>query len=218
MQRFFIWVVTLFLSILVHELGHAFAFRHFGQEAHIVLYHFGGLAIPGRDPYSDFGSYGGGFNRADRLQSKILISFAGPLAGFLLAGLVLLCVWSFGGTVWLNPRGFPFGFLKVGLPEGTADHLREFVGLMLYINIYWGLVNLLPVLPLDGGQMTQAFLLLQDPWGGMVKTLWVSTITGAGMAILGLMFGQNLFVAMMFGSLAISSYLALQQTTGGRPW
>jgi len=41
-----VWVIAVFISIVIHELGHAFAFRYYGYNAHIVLYHFGGLAIP----------------------------------------------------------------------------------------------------------------------------------------------------------------------------
>ena len=38
--------LCLLVSILIHELGHALAFRQFGIQSSIVLYHFGGLAIP----------------------------------------------------------------------------------------------------------------------------------------------------------------------------
>ncbi len=41
-----LWAFCLLVSILVHELGHALAFRQNGIESSIVLYHFGGLAIP----------------------------------------------------------------------------------------------------------------------------------------------------------------------------
>ena len=37
-----LWTACLFLSILIHELGHAIAFRQNGIEASIVLYHLGG--------------------------------------------------------------------------------------------------------------------------------------------------------------------------------
>jgi hypothetical protein len=46
LQMLGIWIGVVFVSILVHEMGHALAYRAFGQGAHIVLYHFGGLAIP----------------------------------------------------------------------------------------------------------------------------------------------------------------------------
>ena len=43
---FLLWTGCVFVSILIHELGHALAFRQFGIHSSIVLYHFGGLAIP----------------------------------------------------------------------------------------------------------------------------------------------------------------------------
>ncbi|MFM8704007.1 MAG: peptidase, partial [Planctomycetia bacterium] len=36
------WVGVVLVSLLVHEMGHALAFRRFGQSAHVILYHFGG--------------------------------------------------------------------------------------------------------------------------------------------------------------------------------
>ena len=41
-----IWIAAIFTSILVHELGHSLAFSYYGTQSRIVLYHFGGLAIP----------------------------------------------------------------------------------------------------------------------------------------------------------------------------
>ena len=40
------WVVAIFVSILIHELGHAFAMRRYGQGSHIVLHFAGGLTVP----------------------------------------------------------------------------------------------------------------------------------------------------------------------------
>ncbi len=48
------WVAMTFVSILVHELGHTFAFKRFGVDSSIELYHMGGLAIP-----AGFGSWRG---------------------------------------------------------------------------------------------------------------------------------------------------------------
>jgi stage IV sporulation protein FB len=71
-----LWVGVVFFSILVHELGHAFAQQSYGGHPRITLHGFGGLAI---------------CEDCDRSpRSQILISLAGPLAGFCLAGLVIL--------------------------------------------------------------------------------------------------------------------------------
>src|SRR5438132_1680348 len=68
-----LWVVCGFVSILVHELGHAFMGMAFGRPASIVLYTLGGFAM-------------GDYHLANRGQ-RIAIYFAGPGAGFVLYGL-----------------------------------------------------------------------------------------------------------------------------------
>jgi stage IV sporulation protein FB len=84
-------------------------------------------------------------------------------------------------------------------------------------------VNLLPIFPLDGGQIAQQLFIVQDPWGGMVRALWLSVICAAIVAVLMLFAVQSVFAALLFASLAVSNYLTLQQLSGGgggggRPW
>ena len=45
-----IWVVAMVLCILLHELGHAVVMQAYGYRPSIVLYSFGGLAIPHPGP------------------------------------------------------------------------------------------------------------------------------------------------------------------------
>ena len=51
---------------------------------------------------------------------------------------------------------------------------------MLYVNIFWGLVNLLPVYPLDGGQIARELLELASPADGVRQSLWLSVIAAVG--------------------------------------
>src|SRR5262249_5198122 len=44
------WVACVFVSIVLHEFGHVWAFRAFGNHAHVVLHTLGGLAIPDGEP------------------------------------------------------------------------------------------------------------------------------------------------------------------------
>src|SRR5262249_39113976 len=69
-----LWVGCVFVSILIHELGHVAAFRWFGVPSHVVLYPFGGLAIPTHEPP----------HRSDR----IIVALAGPAAQLVLYALV----------------------------------------------------------------------------------------------------------------------------------
>jgi Zn-dependent protease len=81
-------------------------------------------------------------------------------------------------------------------------------------------VNLLPVFPLDGGQIALQLFIVNDSWGGTVKALWLSVFVGGAFAVIGGILMRDLFVALLFASLAVSNYFTLQQMGGGgrRPW
>jgi stage IV sporulation protein FB len=98
------------------------------------------------------------------------------------------------------------------------EPLLVLVWYLLYINIFWALMNLLPVLPLDGGQIAMQVLIQGDPWSGMQRALWLSLITAGTVAVLALVMLHDQMIMLMFAMLAVSSFLTLQQTTGRRPW
>ena len=213
-----IWVGVVFVSILVHELGHAFTMRFFGQGAKIVLYMMGGIAIPESSAWQ-FGSS----RRSHGPREQILISAAGPAAGFLLAGAVVVGILSSGGSAWFGDRpvGYPMGLKNLilgGFLLPTANrYLYELVASLLFVNIFWGLMNLLPVYPLDGGQISRELLVMGEPNSGMEKSLWLSVIVGGTVAVCGLVLLQSFFLAVLFGFLAFNNYQNLQQF-GGRRW
>jgi len=206
-----LWVLVIFVSILVHELGHAFAFRRFGQPSRIVLHFAGGLTIP------ESVSWGSGWaSVALSPWQNIFISLAGPGAGFLLAGLIILIISIVGGavhTTWL------FGFIPLPvnaeLPFG-GQYVSAFATLLLWVNVFWGLFNLVPVQPLDGGNVARNLLIQYDPLDGLRKSLWLSAITGALLALVGLLAFRSLYMALLFGFLAFQSYQAIQGSYSGR--
>ncbi len=108
-----LWNLCLLVSILIHELGHALAFRQNGMHASIVLYHFGGLAIP-------TGSYSPNRN-SGRLTPKqdIWISFAGPLAQITSAAILVAAVKAAGYRLTVF-AWMPGPFYKIpGVLEGA---------------------------------------------------------------------------------------------------
>jgi len=198
-----IWIFVLFVSILIHELGHAFACRCFGIDSRIVLHYMGGLAIPESSPWG-----GGWANIAPSPRQQIVISLAGPFAGFLLAIFVIAGVNFSGGAT----AGLLFGVIPV--PQyasfsSVGRVLNQFIQMMLWVNIFWGLINLLPVFPLDGGQVARNVLIQSDPLNGNRKSLWVSVITGAVVAFAGFFLLRSIYMAVLFGLLAFQSYQAL---------
>lgn len=204
-----IWLVVIFVSILVHELGHAFAFRRFGQPSYIILHFSGGLTVPESLPW------GSGYANVSLTPNQhIFISLAGPGAGFLLAVLALAVGAAIGGTI--VPATI-LGIIPIPmiLFSDENDLLKQFFVSFLWVNIFWGLINLLPVIPLDGGNVMRYFLIQRDPWNGMRTALWISVITGAAAAVVGLTLLNSIYMAFLFGLLAFQSFQLLQ-ASGGR--
>jgi len=204
-----VWILVIFLSILVHELGHALAFRRNGQASQIVLHFAGGLTIP--EPVY----WGTGLaNIAPTPNQQIFISLAGPGAGFLLAALVLTVVLITGGSVvttWL--LGFIPLPLTAVMPFG-GRMVNLLVTMLLWVNIFWGVINLMPVFPLDGGQVARNILVQYDPLDGVRKSLWLSVVAGGLVALIGLFIFRSIFMALLFGFLAYQSYQSLQGRFG----
>jgi len=113
------WVAVVFVSVLIHELGHATVGRAFGLEPRIELHAMGGTT-----------SWSSG--RPMSIPRRIAISLAGPGAGFVLWGIALA----------VGPR--VFGSTPIG-----AVVYRDLV----WVNLSWGIANLVPMLPLDGGNV-----------------------------------------------------------------
>jgi len=214
-----VWVACVFVSVLIHEMGHVFMGRIFGSDGHIVLYGFGGLAI--------------GSNSLANPWQRMAVSFAGPLAGFLYLGVLIV------GLLLFAPDQFDILVEKLKLMLGLPVRLEllvhkptlaeAIVADLVWINLFWGLINLLPIWPLDGGQISKDFASWANPRNGERIALGISFILAALIAIHGLMIrlGKPLipfltsfdgtFLAIMFGLLALNSFMALQQLNQ-RPW
>lgn len=205
-QAALVWVAAAFISILVHEFGHVWAIRYFGSSAHVVLHGFGGLAIQNtswrRDPKSQF-----------------VISLAGPVAGFLLAGTIIAGLKASGVPVEFFHDPLPFGLMpRFGHLPGA--YLSLFVFCLLYANIFWGVFNLLPIFPLDGGQMSLAAFQLYDQRDGNRKAFQLSIGTAVLLAVYAIS-EEQVFMALFFAYLAYQNWQYLQQLRGrfpGSPW
>jgi stage IV sporulation protein FB len=204
-----IWVAAVFVSILVHEFGHSLAMRSFGWRSHIVLYSFGGLAIQD-------GAYGG-FERHGRggrdARTQIIISFAGPLAGFLFAALILAALRAGGNATTLRFGGF--GLVTIEPELFVSFPLTLLVYDLLFCNIFWGLLNLLPIYPLDGGQISQQVLVTVNPSDGLRQSFMLSILAAGCVAILGYVKLDSIYMAMLFGYMAYQNYMILQSFRGG---
>jgi hypothetical protein len=113
-------------------------------------------------------------------------------------------------TQHIDPSRWPFT-----AEQSTQTQLQAFFVIegLLYVNIFWGLVNLLPVYPLDGGQICQQLLLVNGSRDAMLP-LKISMITAGGVAIYALTKLDSGYIALFFGYLAYSSYATMQAYQG----
>jgi membrane-associated protease RseP (regulator of RpoE activity) len=203
-----LWVLVVFVSILIHELGHALVFRFYGLSSQILLHFAGGLTIPESTRWGNRWA-----SVALRPIQEIAVSLAGPGAGFLFAALIAGAVTIAGGSILIN---WLFGVIPIPsvafMPIGGRA-VNLLVTMLLWVNVFWGLINLLPVYPLDGGHVARQGLLMADPVDGVRKSLWVSVIVGGVIAVAALLFLRSVYMALLFALLAFQSFQSLQ----GRP-
>lgn len=189
-----IWVGAVFFSILFHEFGHALAALAHRWQSRIVLYAAGGLAVYQPDRQTE--------------RSTILIAAAGPFAGFVFAALVILVVTLSGFQIEVSLLGWSTTL------NASAPRLKNFSTLylvhdLLYVNIYWGLVNLLPIYPLDGGQISRAIFVNRLSGNGLRLSLQVSFIAAVALAIISVLADRGLFLPLFFGFFAYDNYRSL---------
>lgn len=197
LKQTLVWAGVVFVSILVHEFGHAFMVIFFGGRPWVTLYGFGGLC-----------SYQPLRREA---WSSILISAAGPGAGFLLLGLVLAAVRAAGHGIWIEHSG--------DIPEIKFDLFQSYeLNLVIYdliwVNLFWGLLNLVPLYPLDGGQISRELFMLGNPRDGVKQSLWLSMITGGGIALLAFTRLHQPYLGLLFGYLVYTNWQTLQAYSG----
>lgn len=157
-------LAVIMVSILVHELGHAFVARSMGLgPVNIVLHGFGGLTH---------------FSKRPSNRQGLIVSLSGPIAGFIL-GLAF------------------FGLAQLVLTPESHPLTRIGFELMIVINLFWSAFNLLPMYPLDGGQVLWHALALKLPARKARRmTRQCSLVTSVTVGVYALLSGY-IFVALV---------------------
>lgn len=177
-------ILFLFVFVVLHEFGHAFAARHYGIAVpRIVLLPIGGMAqmsaLP-RNPWQEF-----------------VITIAGPAVNFAIIGLLMI-VAPFPTE---QIMGYVRAFLGMNVEAGTNMYLGWPQFIML-VNLLMGTFNLIPVFPMDGGRMLRAMLATRLPY---VKATFVAATIAKVLAVAGILLALFWFdppriqTAVLFG-------------------
>lgn len=156
------WIAVVFTGVLLHELGHAFTARAFGQEPAISFHAFGGLTS-----WTPRGEVGAG--------KRLVVSLAGPALGIAVG----LAVWAVRPLL---------------TEKGTMPH--TVLVYAVWVNFGWSVLNLLPMLPLDGGRVMASVFDLLAPGRGFRAASVVSVVVAAGVGLLALLGGALFATAL----------------------
>ena len=168
--------LSLFAIVLLHEFGHAFASRQVGGTANRIL-----LWPFGGIAY---------VNTPQRPGAYLWAIAAGPLVNVLLLPIL-------------------YGLSKYFLAVDDTDMLTPlayFWFILFWINNMLLIFNLLPVLPMDGGQIFRALLWYKL---GPIKSLRIAAWTGlvlGGCAIAVALFYGNFWMALVIGLMVSQSW------------
>jgi stage IV sporulation protein FB len=172
-QRLLGWIAVVFVSILIHELGHAATMRHYGDQRVLIhLHSFGGFAL--------------GSRHLTRGQN-ILMSSAGPFVQ-IAAGVAM---W------WAMDQWPPRHWL--------AHYMME---AFIRASIFWALLNLLPIVPLDGGRISLAVFGPRREKMALILSL----LCAAVLAVIAISYGR-IYPLVVLAMLAVSNVKRLR----GRP-
>ena len=112
----------------------------------------------------------------------------------------------------------------------SSPYIFEAVFDLFQINLFWGLLNLLPIWPLDGGKISRELFEAAVPDNGTRVALGVSGVVAGLLALNSLMamsgraflpfFSRgDFYLVLLFGMLAVGSFQAMQQIpSSSRPW
>jgi len=168
-----LWILVVFVSVLVHEMGHALVGKALGGQPEIQLERFGGVTFP-RLP------------APPSAASQIGLSLAGPIAGLL-------------------PGAAGWAIARYLMPDPSSA-LAIAAELAITTSVFWTVLNLLPVLPLDGGHVLLAILQGIRKKPSIRAASIISALVAAAAALIAWRLFDQIFVAIWLALFAFQNF------------
>lgn len=188
-----IFILSIFITVFLHELGHALAAKKFNiKTKDITILPIGGLARLDRIP--------------EKPSEELVVAIAGPLVNIVLAVITGLFI-----TV---PN---LKELTVQL-EGGVNQSNFFLNFFI-VNIWLSIFNLIPAFPMDGGRVLRALLAMTfERHIATNIAARIGQILAVGFVILG--FYSNPFlifigIFIILGAQAEAQYTQTKSTLAG---
>jgi stage IV sporulation protein FB len=185
------WILAALIAILFGEGDWLKMFIWVGVIFVSVLFHEFGHALTalffGRNPRIDLVAMGGlTYHDGEKLPfwKQFLITLNGPIFGFL----IVIAV-----------------FLIRDIPALSTGYAGQFLMQILVVNIIWTVVNLVPVLPLDGGQLLRIVLEKFFDYKGLRYAFLMSALLSL-IFCLGLFLTQNFLAGAVFFLFAFENF------------
>ncbi len=172
-----------FVSVLAHEFGHAAMGKAFGLRPSIDL--------PGNGIAAGVTSFEATSRARVTPTRSVLISLAGPGLGLLLGAIFMI--------------------VRAQVPAPNAFVAYAFFDLV-WINCGWGVINLIPALPLDGGNVMRTIVLanMRSDQARGERIVHIVSLVAIGLAGAYALSTQNYFAALMAAIIAYQNWKAIR--------
>jgi len=186
--------IGLFVSVVLHELGHSLVARVYGVDvSRITLWFLGGMAHITEMP--------------KRKGGEAVVGIAGPIVSYLLAGLFFVLIFAIP-----TPEIPGDGSKAAGSTEVLLAGAKFVTIYLALVNFILATFNMLPALPLDGGRIMRSLLAIRMSHVKATQvSVAVSRIIAVGLALLGLL-GGGIFMVLIAAFIFFAGGAEARQT------